>query len=408
MAGKEGTAATVFKGLTSNLGQKITAVLIAMLLWLYVYTLQGPETVNTFTLKISVRNLPENTKITSNLGYAKVVLRGSKKFMDEITPESVKAYIDLLAKKPGSFQAELKLDFPESVILNSKNPEVVTVTLQQISTKELPISWKFTNQSELSVVAKNPIFNPQKLTITGPDSEIQKFSKALVTIDMKMVKEGGYRLKLPYNLIDTSDISHTVDEAELMGVSSSFSTIDVEMQVDRPVRSRTISVQAKTTGNLPSDRLLVSLDIDPRNVNISGDFETLNKIGRFISTNAINLNGIVVDTEMMVGLNLPKGITSDTKQVKVLVKVEQIARKKISVAVDNIDNPENLSYELTLSTAEAIIEGPASVINDIYLASGSISLKGLSPGTHVVPVKILGIPNDATVFKGASVEVTIK
>lgn len=408
MAGKEGTAATVFKGLTSNLGQKITAVLIAMLLWLYVYTLQGPETVNTFTLKISVRNLPENTKITSNLGYAKVVLRGSKKFMDEITPESVKAYIDLLAKKPGSFQAELKLDFPESVILNSKNPEVVTVTLQQISTKELPISWKFTNQSELSVVAKNPIFNPQKLTITGPDSEIQKFSKALVTIDMKMVKEGGYRLKLPYNLIDTSDISHTVDEAELMGVSSSFSTIDVEMQVDRPVRSRTISVQAKTTGNLPSDRLLVSLDIDPRNVNISGDFETLNKIGRFISTNAINLNGIVVDTEMMVGLNLPKGITSDTKQVKVLVKVEQIARKKISVAVDNIDNPENLSYELTLMTAEAIIEGPASVINDIYLASGSISLKGLSPGTHVVPVKILGIPNDATVFKGASVEVTIK
>lgn len=408
MADKKGMATTVFKGLTSNLGQKITAVLIAMLLWLYVYTLQGPETVNTFTLKVSARNIPDNTKITSNLGYAKVVLRGSKKYMDEITPESIKAYIDLLGKKPGSFQAELRIDFPESIILNSKNPEVVTVTLQQISSKDLPITWKFTNQSELSVVAKNPIFNPQKLTITGPDSEIQKFSKALVTIDMSMVKEGGYRLKLPYSLIDVSDVSYTPDQAETMGVSSAFSTIDVEMQVDRPIRSRTISVQAKTSGNLPSDRLLLSLEIEPRSVNISGDFETLNKIGRFINTNAINLNGIVVDTEMMVGLNLPKGVTSETKQVKVFIKVEQIVRKKISVSIDNIENPDNLEYDLPLTTAEIIIEGPASVINETYLASGTISLKGLTPGTHTVPVKISGIANDATIFKGANVEVTIK
>lgn len=398
----------MFKGLTSNLGQKITAILIAMLLWLYVYTLQGPETVNTFTLKVSIRNLPENTKVTSGLGYAKVVLRGSKKYMDEISPESIKAYIDLLGKKPGSFQSELMLDFPETVLLNSKTPEVVTVTLQQISSKELPIAWKFTNQTEFSFVAKNPVFNPQKLTITGPDSEIQKFSKALVTIDLRMVKEGGYRLKLPFNLIDTSEVSHTLDDAELLGITTSFSSIDVEMQVDRPVRSRTIAVQPKITGNLPSDRILVSLEVEPRNVNINGDFETLNKIGRFISTSSINLNGIVVDTVMTVGLNLPNGVSSDTKTVKVLVKVEQAARKKISVTIDTIDNPDNLEYELTSITTEAEIIGPSSVIGEIYLASGSISLKGLTQGTHVLQVRLSGIPNDAIVFKNPTVEVLIK
>ena len=184
----------MFKGLTSNLGQKITAILIAMLLWLYVYTLQGPEVVNTFNMKISIRNLPENTKVTSVLGSAKLVLRGSKKFMDEITPESIKAYIDLLGKKSGSFQAQVKFDFPDSVVSIQQDPETVTVVLQQIAIKELPIAWKFVNQSELSVIAKNPVFNPQRLTISGPESEIQKFTKAQVTIDMRLVKEGANAL----------------------------------------------------------------------------------------------------------------------------------------------------------------------------------------------------------------------
>lgn len=397
----------MFKGLTSNLGQKITAILIAMLLWLYVYTLQGPEVVNTFNMKISIRNLPENTKVTSVLGSAKLVLRGSKKFMDEITPESIKAYIDLLGKKSGSFQAQVKFDFPDSVVSIQQDPETVTVVLQQIAIKELPIAWKFVNQSELSVIAKNPVFNPQRLTISGPESEIQKFTKAQVTIDMRQVKEGGFRLKLPYELVDNSGIAYGISEAELLGVSSSFSTIDVEMQVDRPVRSRTIAVQAVTAGNLPSDMFLASLEIEPKNINIQGDFETLNKIGRFINTLSVNLNGIVVNTDLTVGLDLPRGVTSDTKTIKVTLKVERLERKIISVSIDKIENPDNIEFETFDTTVQITIDGPASVVDNVFLASGSVNLKGLTKGRHLVSVKITGLPSEVTIFRNASIEVNI-
>jgi YbbR domain-containing protein len=400
--------AIMLKGLTSNLGQKITAVLMAMLLWLYVYTLQGPEVVNTFYAKVSIRNLPENTKVTSVLGNAKIILKGSKKFMDEITPESVKAYIDLLGRKPGTFQTDIKLDFPESVLLSSVDPDVVTVTLQQISTKELPIIWKFTNQSQLSVVVKNPVFTPQRLTISGPETEVQKIAKALVIIDMGLIKEGGSRLKLPYTLIDNSEVSHTLDQIEGFGVTSSFTTLDVEIQVDRPVRSRTIAVQAKTTGNLPTNMILTSLEVEPKNVNIQGDFETLNKIGRFISTLPVNLNGIVVDTTMTVGLNLPKGITSDVKTVKVTIRVEELQKKKIIINIDNIDNPDGLEYELARQEIEVDIEGPNSVVKDTHRGTGSVSLKGLAPGKYTLPVKIEGLPSEVTVLGNLTVEVTIK
>ena len=397
----------MLKGLTSNLGQKITAILIAMLLWLYVFTLQGPEVVNTFNMKISIRNLPENTKVTSVLGSAKLVLRGSKKFMDEITPESIKAYIDLLGKKSGSFQAQVKFDFPDSVVSIQQDPETVTVVLQQIATKELPIAWKFVNQSELSVIAKNPVFNPQRLTISGPESEIQKFTKAQVTIDMRQVKEGGFRLKLPYELVDTSGIAFGVSEAELLGVSSSFSTIDVEMQVDRPVRSRTIAVQVVTAGNLPSDMFLSSLEIEPKNINIQGDFETLNKIGRFINTLPVNLNGIVVNTDLTVGLDLPRGIASDTKTIRVTLKVERLERKTISVSIDKIENPDNLVFDQFDNTVQITIEGPASVVDTVFMASGSVNLKGLAKGRHEVLVKVTGLPSEVTIFRNALIEVNI-
>lgn len=400
--------ATMFRSLTSNLGQKITAVLIALVLWLYVYTLQGPEITNTFTAKISIRNMPENTKVTSNLGYAKVVLKGSKKFMDEITPESIKAYVDLLGKTPGQFQEAVMVDFPQSVLKSSVTPETITLTLQQIGTKDLPIEWKFTNQSSVSMVVKPPVFNPQRLKITGPESELSKFTKALVTIDMRLIKEGGTRLKLPYDLIDNTDKSHTVDEAEILGVSSSFSTIDVELQVDRPVRSRTIGVQAKTSGNLPSGIALLSLDVNPKSVNIQGDFETLNNIGKFINTLPINLNGLVVDTEMEIGLSLPKGVTSDTKTVHVVIKVEQMQRTKVKVSIDSIDNPDGLDYTISTTSLEAFVEGPESSIQDVYLATGKVSLKGLSKGTHTIQVEISGLPADVVIIRNVTVEVEIR
>jgi len=400
--------ATMFRSLTSNLGQKITAVLIALVLWLYVYTLQGPEITNTFTAKISIRNMPENTKVTSTLGYAKIVLRGSKKFMDEITPESIKAYVDLLGKAPGQFQEPVMVDFPQSVVKSSVTPETITLTLQQIGTKDLPIEWKFTNQSSVSMVVKSPVFNPQRLKITGPESELSKFTKALVTIDMRLIKEGGTRLKLPYDLIDNTDKSHTVDEAEMLGVSSSFSTIDVELQVDRPVRSRMIGVQAKTSGNLPSDIALVSLDVQPKSVNLQGDFETLNNIGKFINTLPINLNGLVVDTEMDIGLSLPKGVTSDTKTVHVSIKIERMQRTKVKVSIDSIENPDGLEYTLATTTFEVLVEGPETAIKDAFLGTGKISLKGLSKGSHVVTVEITGLPADVVVISNATVEVEIQ
>jgi YbbR domain-containing protein len=111
---------------------------------------------------------------------------------------------------------------------------------------------------------------------------------------------------------------------------------------------------------------------------------------------------------MTVGLNLPKGITSDVKTVKVTIRVEELQKKKIIINIDNIDNPDGLEYELARQEIEVDIEGPNSVVKDTHRGTGSVSLKGLAPGKYTLPVKIEGLPSEVTVLGNLTVEVTIK
>ena len=129
----------MFRDITSNLGLKITALLIAVAIWLYVSQSQGPEVTKSFIVPVQTRNLPENIANTTTLPNVTVTLRGSKILLEKIREENVNAYVDFLDKKQGKDQVFVKVDFPQTVRLVDIDPNAVSVDLQKLQEKELPI-----------------------------------------------------------------------------------------------------------------------------------------------------------------------------------------------------------------------------------------------------------------------------
>ncbi len=395
----------MLRDLTANLGLKITALLLAVLIWFYVSLNQGPEVVREFTsIKLTARNVSENVVITNELPSIRVTLRGSKVLMDKIEKENIIAYIDLLDKKPSKDQVYVKIDAPQTVTVISTDPELVPVDLQNLAAKEVPIYINYSGQAPAGIALDVPTINPSRLPITGPEQNIAKIKEARVTVNRADAKEGQFSLNLPYDLIDESGQAISKTKLSSLKIRSSYETLTVDFEGISRQQVKTVGIRARTTGNLPSDRVINSIDVLPKSVMISGSYEVLSKIDA-IYTLAFNLNGVAASIDQMIDLDVPKGVSADVSYARIIVNIEPIGTKNIRAYVDVVSGGKD--YEINPSIVIIKIQGPSSLLSSLTLVLVSIDISSLPKGEHTLQVMVKGLPDGVTVVQTPTVRVKI-
>jgi len=167
--------------LLENWFLKLTAIVLALILWLFI---QGdPGRLTPVEASVEIQGLPGDMEITSELPRSvQVTIRGAR--------QELKCVIDLQDTKEGENIIPLR-DYIKStrglaVEVSRVDPSQITLMLEKTVSKEVAVSVPVEGDPADGFDIYEKILNPDRVTITGPQSrvtQIEEISTEVVDIN---------------------------------------------------------------------------------------------------------------------------------------------------------------------------------------------------------------------------------
>lgn len=161
-----------------NAGLKISAVVVALLLWFFV-TSSGQS-------EMSIEVTPEFKNIPAGLGLVNnnaktivVTIRGQEKLIKSVRPSDVRISVDMERAKKGEGvyyinKDEIKL--PYAMKVTTLLPSSLKVKLDERITRSLRVEPLITGSPERGYRVKSVIVEPPNIVVQGLKSEVRKIS----------------------------------------------------------------------------------------------------------------------------------------------------------------------------------------------------------------------------------------
>ena len=163
--------------LLRNLGTKILALSIAILVW-FVFSAQQRERISerSYRIPLSVANVPAETLIASPLPpMIEVRLRGPFTALRQLEPGKLEAVIDLTDAPRGEKVYRLDpedINVPQQVEVIAITPSEIRVALDATAEKTLPISARLTGSPAPGYEVGQVLVEPPVARLFGPDSAL--------------------------------------------------------------------------------------------------------------------------------------------------------------------------------------------------------------------------------------------
>lgn len=415
---------------TENLPWKIAALVVAILLWIFVINTQNPtqpQEISSIPVKIlGYEKLVEqgyeltNKEEIQNQNF-KVVVSGPRLEIDKLVrdPSLIKvtldleSYLDNLTDYSNSEEAHysIKINLDgSSVTIKDRRPQVTKVRIDKVASKEQKISYviaeELLNQYTLLGDGK-PIISPEKITITGAKTDIDRVAEARVSIKSEDFSEDQLVSQLPVTLYD-------IDGEEIQGLELSDQTIEVKLPIGSQKR---VPVNITYTGKVPDEYVLTKVEASTEQVTIVGKAEVIDSISQ-IDLEPINLDLLTeADANLLkVKMKLPNGVmTVDGDEVSVSLQVRKkktlnypILMSELQLDVQGIG--EGLTYEILTTSINVEVSGLSDdlIMTDKSDIKATLDLKGYKEGEYTLPLNIVTPENIQIVNGPINVEISIK
>lgn len=385
------------KWINNNNIAKIMALCISIILWAMVHLdsatpiSQVNQSVSTRTIdnvKIQVYNFDENKYVLYGLDPERVslVVSGKRARLTSVfSDDNYKVKLDLTNIGPGTQTIPLKCELPNGVECVSITPSSAQVTIEAKESTEVLPTVVTQGEPADGYQLGTPIINDlSKVKVTLPSSEIGEVAKVQGTVDVTGIDEDikGKSVKL----VVYDKAGETIDDAEL-----SPDSINVDVPVIKPYKS--VPVELKTTGKLPSGYALSEVDSSVEQVVIYGPKDALDKISAYPVTVDLGKFTGPDEAEYTVNLTPPDGfdkVVPDSLQVTIqATPFEKKTINDVPVTLQGIGDgftaqvidPESGGVTVT-------VEGSSERIATLSPADISFiaDLTGYGEGTFSVPL----------------------
>ena len=405
---------------TEDLPWKITSLVLAFLLWIFVINTQNPTQPQEISgIKIQITGLEELEKqgyelknkeeiLTQNF---KVVVNGPRLETDKLVsnPQLITATLNLNDYANNLVQDSISDNATYRVMINTdvynvtikdKKPQVTKILIDKIDSKEqkiiAEISKDITDTYTLLGDGK-PVITPEKIKITGPKSEIDRVSEAKVIIEAKDFSEDKLVNELKIHLFDADGI-------EIEGLEMSTDVVQVKLPIGS---EKKVPVKVNFTGELPEGYVLINTIVSPSEVTIIGRAESLEKIDE-IQLVAIDKATITQTDLRQVDMILREGVmTLIDNKVSVSLEVMEeltlaytIQSSELNLTVKELGS--DLAYEILSPSIEVTL---SALPNTLLLYSeaeiknvikATIDLTGYTEGEYTLPLTMT-VPDDTRI-----------
>ncbi|MBT9167387.1 MAG: CdaA regulatory protein CdaR [Syntrophomonadaceae bacterium] len=267
--------------LKNNTVVKVIAFFLAMMLWLYVtgdaLRANIPDVTRTFrNVSLTWLNLDERLEIMQIPEGVDVVLNGRADLINEITPENIKASVNLEGLNEGQHRVFPKAEVPRGVRVLSFIPQQVAVTLEVVESPQEPIVLEITGSPEVGFVMGEPRILPAAVFVRGPRSLLARVDRARATVNVDAA-DGDRVQMVPVQAVDAAGqvINNLVVNPAMVEILIPFS---------KP--QKTVPVRVRLSGEPAAGYVVRQVIITPATVTLEGAKEDLAAITEVVTEHA--------------------------------------------------------------------------------------------------------------------------
>lgn len=362
--------------LKNNSKIKIISLLSAMVLWMYVMAIVDPEETKLFeNIPVTITNKNELNErdlviypeqdLTTN-----IYVTGKLSNLKKVTKDDINVYGQINNPLEGNNEIYLKVSTSQRVNYDFKNP-VMIVTLEKIISEDKSIKVDITGSGKNNVDNIMLQDNIDKVSISGPRSLVNKVKRVVGTVKVNgEINDFSQSIKL-----EPVDAKGKVVE----GIELEKDSVNVNITL---LTQKTVPITLKLSDNGESG---VNYTMSQNTVTIKGKKDIVDSIND-IETQPVKLSEISPGTSKDIYLQVPSGITIETKYITIkknseenAVEVYTYTAKDIEIR-NNIENIDKSKIKIPNSINVSIeyLQSEGSINKDdikLYIDLNEVSLE---------------------------------
>ncbi len=383
---------------------QILSVLIAVIIWFVIVYTENPSR------EVAINDIPIQFQGESQLfeagmilvdkasiPEASVVVRGSRNELMEALKETT-ASVDLREiAEPGQYKLPVTYNMPSNnLYITKRKTATVAVTVESVETKEVPVKVVQIGGENNKEQIVQSLPAQETIVVSGAGSDIEQISEALISVDITTMKQ-DVEQKYSYILADSQ--GNEVNTVNEIAVADEVVTV-----ANRVLARQTVPVEVTFPRTLTEQFSIhiQSLSQEQIDVGIPAGGTAPEKI-------SVEFSGPVEENQdtYTIQLTAPEGVYIPAESLTLEMKAE--VRRKTIKSIDipvQVENPENLAYDITPQIVSVQVRGPEDKLNMDNIEA-VLRLDGLSSGEHRLQAEVRSKDMDVDVLSAVYVMVRI-
>ncbi len=402
------------KNMINKFTLKILSLIIAVLIWLLVRNVDDPIIVKSFyEIPVTIENasyLAENLEIpllVDGKDTVKVRIKGPRSVVSKLKKKDITAVADMtqiISKDTTPIMVPVEINCTgitdSDITVRPRNIQV-DIQKQKSVEKTIAVSTGDT-QPDKDYEIGNLKANPEKVTISGPETIIDKIDKVVALVDVTGRKESNVEINSQLKIYDKNLDELSPKKLEYLNLKEiSDNTIKIQAQFWKVKQN--VMIKAEYSGEPIRGYEVDSINLVPNTISVAGTDKALEKLEKEGNTleiprEYINVTDKKEDFEENIDLNelLPedlKLVRDLNSSVIATVKILPYNSRDYDVSVTQIEaNNKAENLDLVFQDEQITVRAKAKEqdLDSLNIADiqAQIDLSGYGEGEYEIPVSV--------------------
>ncbi len=391
----------ILRFFTEDLGTKVLALLIAVVLW-FAMSFLGTRTVVVQEVPVGTVNLPGDLALAAPLEPVDVKIRAPRTLLRQREAgDLVRAFVDLAGRGLGAQSSDVVVTPTDARV------DVVVVVPDRINLTLDPVV-----QRQVSVVVI-PDGTPADGYAVGAATAEPKTVLARGALG-RLQSVSGIEVKVPIGGASaTVEGEFSFSPPEGITVVSP-DRVRVKLDITQSEVTKTLGVRVVTTGTPAAGYWIRSVSSEPSVVTVRGPREAVGE-RTFVETAAVDVGGARAPVERTADLSLPEKVAVQGGEPRVTVKLDIVpleGSKEVTAAVQVGDVPDGLRVtNVSPGSLRVTVRGSGEAFDRLRAEDVRVvlSASGRSTGTFSVRPEVNHVraPSGAQVVSVEGVDVSV-
>jgi YbbR domain-containing protein len=372
----------LIKSFAANIVSLLLSLILAVFIWGIAVRDSDPADTMQLEIPLQVIGRPAEHAVTGIPDTVEIGVRGPSSVVNQLDRDDFVAELDLTDVRPGESTVPVNVRFShETLDLVWQVPQQVTVQIERIITKQVPVRLELEGGVARGYVVGEPFLDPATIAVSGVTSRVDALAEARVTVFLDNPQQDVVVTRRPIFYDQQGNI------ASVSTLSVSTEQVIITVPVDQMAGFAAKPIIVNWQGEVAQGYRLVDVRVEPDSVLVTGSPSQLDRFTR-VQTEPIDISGLRDSRTMQVALDLPPGLSLDEVQpVYVEIVIEPILTSSVIRKTPEIRAlGEGLTLTLDADEVRVFLYGPLDKLDSLSEEDVRVTLDlfGLGIGQHSV------------------------